>query len=49
MHQFVDWMLLNRDTVEDVSSVELTIDMDGFGGINLKLRHYERYSLVAPL
>ena len=48
VHQFVDWMLLNRDTVEDVSSVELTIDMDGFGGINLKLRHYERYSLVAP-
>ncbi len=48
VHQFVDWMLLNRDAVEDVSSVELTIDMDGFGGINLKLRHYERYSLVAP-
>ena len=48
VHQFVDWMLLNRDAVEDVGSVELTIDMDGFGGINLKLRHYERYSLVAP-
>ena len=48
VHQFVDWMLLNRDTVEDVSSVELTIDMDGFGGISLKLKHYNRYSLVAP-
>ena len=48
VHQFVDWMLLNRDTVEDVSSVELTIDMDGFGGISLKLKHYKRYSLVAP-
>ncbi len=48
VHQFVDWMLLNRDDVEDVSGVELTIDMDGFGRIDLKLLHYERYSLTAP-
>ena len=48
VHQFVDWMLLNRDAVEDVGGVEVTIDMDGFGGANLKLLHYERYSLVAP-
>ena len=48
VHQFVDWMLLNRDAVEDVAGVEVTIDMDGFGGVRLKLLHYERYSLVAP-
>ena len=48
VHQFVDWMLLDRDAVEDVGGIELTIDMDGFGGINLKLLHYERYSLTAP-
>ncbi|MYA19045.1 MAG: hypothetical protein F4Z25_01985 [Chloroflexi bacterium] len=48
VHQFVDWMILDRDAVEDVSGVEVTIDMDGFGGVALKLLHYERYSLTAP-
>ncbi len=48
VHQFVDWMLLDRETVEDVSGVEITIDMDGFGGASLKLLYYERYSLTAP-
>lgn len=48
VHQFVDWMLLDRDKVEDVANVEVTIDMDGFGGARLKLLHYERYSLTAP-
>ncbi len=48
VHQFVDWMLLDREAVEDVAGVEITIDMDGFGGARLKLLHYERYSLAAP-
>ena len=48
VHQFVDWMLLDPGAVEDVAGVEVTIDMDGFGGIRLKLLHYERYALAAP-
>ncbi len=48
VHQFAARMLLNRDAVEDVNGVELSIDMDGFGTAGLKLRHYGWYSLTAP-
>lgn len=48
IHQFTDWMILDGDQVEDVDGVEVTIDMDGFGSIALKLKHFERYSLVPP-
>ena len=33
---------------ESVEDVELSIDMDGFGGIGIKLRHYDWFALTAP-
>ena len=48
VHQFAAKMLRDRDAVEDVEGVELSIDMDGFGGVRLKLRHYAWYALQEP-
>ena len=48
VHQFTDWMLLDRDSVEDHPEVELSIDMDGFGLAPIKVDGYERWALTAP-
>ena len=48
VHQFTAHMIEDRDAVESVEDVELSIDMDGFGGIGIKLRHYGWYALTAP-
>lgn len=48
VHQFAARMLRDRDLVEDVEGVEVSIDMDGFGTAALKLRHYDWYALTAP-
>ena len=48
VHQFAARMLRDRDMVEDVEGVEVSIDMDGFGTAALKLRHYGWYALTAP-
>lgn len=48
VHQFTDWMLLDRDSVEDYPEVELSIDMDGFGLAPIKVHGYERWALAAP-
>ena len=48
VHQFAAHMLRDRELVEDVPEVEVSIDMDGFGTIGLKLRHYDWYALRAP-
>ena len=48
VHQFAARMLRDRDAVEDVEGVELSIDMDGFGTMSLKLRHYNWYALQEP-
>ena len=48
VHQFAARMLRDRDLVEDVDGVEVSIDMDGFGNAPLKLRHYAWYSLTSP-
>ena len=48
VHQFAARMLRDRDAVEDVEGVELSIDMDGFGTASLKLRHYDWYALTEP-
>lgn len=48
VHQFAAKMLRDRDAVEDVEGVELSIDMDGFGGVGIKLRHYGWYALQEP-
>ena len=45
LHQFLDDMLLATERYADVPEVELTIDMDGYGGDGAKLSKYERYSL----
>ena len=48
VHQFADWMLLDRGDVEDHPEVELAIDMDGFGLAAIKVAGYERWALTAP-
>jgi hypothetical protein len=45
LHQFMDFMLRDRDQYADVPEVELTIDMDGFGWDRDKLTKYEIYAL----
>ena len=45
LHQFLDDMLLATERYADVPEVELTIDMDGYGGDGAKLSKYERYAL----
>ena len=48
VHQFTPGMLRDRGAVEDVDGVDLSIDMDGFGGMAVKLAGYETYSLREP-
>ncbi len=48
VHQFTDWMLTNREEVEDYPNVELAIDMDGFGLAPIKVDGYQRWALTAP-
>ncbi|MDE2701718.1 MAG: hypothetical protein OXH91_01075 [Chloroflexota bacterium] len=48
VHQFTAHMIEDRAAIESVDDVELSIDMDGFGGIGIKLRHYGWYALTAP-
>ena len=48
VHQFTPGMLRDRGAVEDVEGVDLSIDMDGFGGIAIKLAGYDSYSLREP-
>lgn len=45
LHQFQQRMLLDTENYADVPEVELTIDMDGFGGVGPKIGGYQRYSL----
>ena len=45
LHQFVDYMLLNRDQWDEVPEVELTVDMDGYGWDQDKLTKYDVYAL----
>ena len=48
VHQFTPGMLRDRGAVADVDGVDLSIDMDGFGGIAIKLAGYDTYSLREP-
>jgi hypothetical protein len=45
VHQFTDGMLTETDHYEGHPEVEVTVDMDGFGGTWAKLSKYDRYSL----
>ena len=48
VHQFTPHMLRDRAAVEDVDGVDLSIDMDGFGGISAKVGNYGVYAVPAP-
>ncbi len=48
VHQFTPGMLRDRGAVEDVDGVDLSIDMDGFGGIAIKLAGYDAFALREP-
>ena len=48
VHQFTDWMIEDRESVEDHPDVELAIDMDGFGLARIKVDGYERWALTPP-
>ena len=45
LHQFQRNMLSGTERYDDVPEVELTIDMDGFGGTYAKLSKYDLFSL----
>ena len=45
IHQFNTQMLRNTEIIEDYSNVELSIDMDGFGGKEAKRLNYELFAL----
>jgi len=44
LHQFKQSMLIEPERYDDVPSVEITIDMDGFGGAGDKISGFEFYS-----
>lgn len=46
LHQFMDHMLAEPERYDDVPEVEISVDMDGFGGPWPKLSKYDRYSLA---
>jgi len=45
VHQFMEYMLEDTEDYARLPEVELTIDMDGFGGVEAKLSKYEAYAL----
>ena len=45
LHQFMDHMLTGQERYEAHPEVEITIDMDGYGGAAAKLSKYELYAL----
>ena len=45
LHQFQRRMLLDTENYLDTPEVDLTIDMDGFGGVAPKIGGYQRYAL----
>ncbi|MCY3805419.1 MAG: hypothetical protein OXG91_02870, partial [bacterium] len=48
VHQFTPWMVTDRADIVDVFEVDLSIDMDGFGGIGIKLQHYDLFAVPEP-
>lgn len=45
LHQFMDHMLEDTDRYDAVEDVEISVDMDGYGGPWPKLSKYDRYAL----
>ena len=48
VHQFAERMFRNRGGIEDHDVVQLSFDMDGFGGTSAKLNGYRRFALPTP-
>ena len=48
VHQFAERMFRNRGGIEDHDAVQLSFDMDGFGGTSAKLNGYRRFALPTP-
>lgn len=46
LHQFTPDMLLGTSQYNDVAEVEVVVDMDGFGGQQIKTNHYGFYALA---
>ncbi|MCC6236818.1 MAG: hypothetical protein IT299_04500 [Dehalococcoidia bacterium] len=46
LHQFLDSMLARPAEYDDVSEVEIAIDMDGYGSAGSKLDHYNEFALA---
>ena len=44
LHQFKPGMLIEPERFADVAEVEITIDMDGFGGVWAKTSGFQRYA-----
>jgi len=43
VHQFTESMITNKALIERLPGVDLVVDMDGFGGREIKLQHYQWY------
>ncbi len=48
VHQFTPRMLRDRGAVEDIDGVDLSIDMDGFGLIPVKVAGYNAFAVPEP-
>jgi hypothetical protein len=49
VHQFTASMITNKMAIRDDPRVDVVIDMDGFGGRGIKIRHYEWYVRDEPV
>lgn len=43
VHQFTESMITHKEQLTNYPGVELVIDMDGFGGREIKVAHYQRF------
>ena len=48
VHQFTPRMIRDRDAIEDYADVDLSIDMDGFGLVRVKVAGYDLFAVPEP-
>ena len=48
VHQFTPRMIRDRDAIQDFAGVDLSIDMDGFGLIPVKVAGYNAFAVPEP-
>ncbi len=49
VHQFMPYMIRNKAAIEDDPRVDVVIDMDGFGGQQIKIDHYHAFVRDQPV